>query len=134
MPDIDKFMSNNRERNKVAGLASILLSTDKYYLHLIEGHRADVNYLYNKITKNPAHRDCTLLRYIDVKKREFHNWYAEHVTIKEFDLGHMNLLLPAGEIDIDTITSAQAVTMIRRIHAHLLVKHPITPVAYPAHD
>ena len=134
MTDIEKFMEGNRERNKLAGLASILLSTDRYYLNLIEGHRADVNYLYNKITRDSSHRDCTLLRYIDVKKREFHNWYAEHVNIEEFNLGHMNLLLPTGDIDIDKITSAQAVTMIRRIHAHILVKHPVPLIAYPPHD
>lgn len=134
MDDITTFMSSNRERNKELGVASILLSTELYYIHLIEGHRIDVNCLYNRITKDKKHKDCTILRYIDVKKREFHNWYAEHVNITEFNIGDMNLLLPLGDLDIETITSAQAVAMIRRIHAHLLVNQPAMPVAHPVHD
>lgn len=134
MHDIDKFMEGNRDRNKLAGIASILLSTNEYYLHLIEGHRTDVNGLYNIITKDTHHFNCTLLRYIEVKKREFHNWYAEHVSISEFDTGSVNLLLPLGAIEIDSISAAQAVTMIRRIHAHLQVRHPNINSAHTAHD
>lgn len=131
MGDINSFMAQNRERNKTVNIASILLSTDDYYLHLIEGRRRDVNALYNRITKDNKHYECTLLRYIDVKKREFSNWHAEHVSISEFDVGNINLLLPHGKIDIESITSSQAVTMIRRIHAHLQVKHPHVVMAHP---
>ncbi len=121
--DPAQFMANSKQRNIDAGLTSILLSTDEYFLHLIEGHRIDVNVLYNKINKDPKHTNCTILRYIEIKKREFEHWDAAYVNLSEFNIGGMNLLLPSGNINIETISATQAVTMIRRIHAHLLVKH-----------
>lgn len=120
--DLSKFMQESRERNAEEDLTSILLSTDKFYLHLIEGRRAKVNTLYNKINKDPKHFDCTIIRYVEIKKREFAEWHAEHVDVSEFIIGNMNLLLPNGDIDINTILSSQAVTMIRRIHAHLQIR------------
>ncbi len=126
--DADSFAKSNA----TSGVSNILLSTDRHYVHLIEGHRIDVNSIYNKAVQDTIHTDCTLLRYIDVKKREFYNWNSEHVNISEFQAGTLNLLLPAGDIEITTISSAQAVTMMRRIHAHLLVKKPLA-VSSPAH-
>lgn len=120
--NLDDFMARSRDRNQEKNLSSILLSTEEYYLHLIEGNRRDVNELYNRISKDSKHCTCTLLRYIEIKKREFESWHAEHVSIQEFDVGDINLLLPHGKLDFETVTSAQAVTMIRRIHAHLQVK------------
>ena len=125
IPNLDKFMSANRERNKNAELASILLSTDKYYLHLLEGTRTGVNALYNRIRKDTSHRNCTILRYIEIKSREFGHWHAEHVSMSEFMIDNLNLLFPKGDIHIDTISATQAVTIIRRIHAHLIVKAEI---------
>lgn len=122
MPDLLGFIGRCRTRNELIGLSSILLSTDKCYLHLLEGNRGDVNKLYNRIIVDPRHYDCTIIRYVDVKNREFKDWNAEHVDIKEFDVGNINLLLPEGNNISNTITSVQAVTIIRRIHAHLLVK------------
>ena len=119
--NMDAFMAAARARNKKVGISSILLGTEKYYIHLIEGRRVNVNELYSRISNDPKHSNCTLIRYVDVKAREFSEWSAEYVAFSEFDAGDMNLLLPAGIIDINTITSAKAVTMLRRIHAHLLV-------------
>lgn len=120
--DLTTLMDNARERNKAANLSSILLSTDKYFLHLIEGQRVPVNALFNRISHDPKHSNCILLRYIEVKKREFADWNAEYVDISEFNAGDINLLLPTGELNIETLTSSQAVSMIRRIHAHLQVR------------
>lgn len=123
MDGLPEFIQTMREKNKEFGLSSILLSTDECYLHLLEGSRTNVNRLYNRIVKDPRHFNCTVVRYIDVKKREFDNWYAEHVSIREFDIGDINLLLPSGgNISAEEISSAQAVTIVRRIHAHLQVK------------
>ena len=121
IPDIGNFMIDMRERNTEAHLSSILLSTDKNYIHLIEGSRIAVNGLYNKISKDVKHCNCTILRYIDIRTREFSQWKAEHVSMSSFRVDNINLL---SSIDVhsDSITSAQAVTMIRRIHAHLLVR------------
>lgn len=123
IPEMAQFMESVRDRNKSRGLSSILLSTDKFYLHLIEGMRPEVNKLYNRIITDPKHFNCTILRYIEIKKREFAEWNAEYVGIEEFDVGDINLLLPSGvDINAEDISSARGLTIIRRIHAHLLIR------------
>jgi hypothetical protein len=82
--------------------------------------------MYNKISRDSKHRNCTILRYLEVKNREFEQWSGEYVDINEFNTSGINLLLPHGEINILTITSTQAVSMIRRINAHLLVNYENT--------
>jgi hypothetical protein len=42
IPNLKEFMERNRDRNRVAELTSILLSTESYYIHLIEGTRPNV--------------------------------------------------------------------------------------------
>lgn len=121
LPDLGKFMCGVRDRNKRAQISSILLSTSQCYIHLLEGDRDKVNALYTRIVKDSRHTDCTLLRYVDVRQREFNDWHAEYVQVDDYNVGDINLLLPNGDIALSTITSAQAVTMIRRIHAHLQV-------------
>lgn len=121
--DITKFIEKNRENNKQSDITSILLSTDAHFIQLIEGNRFEVNALYGRIIKDSHHYDCTLLRYVDVKKQEFQNFHASYVSIDEFKIGDMNLLLPAGDVNLDTITSTKAVSMIRRIHAHLQIRN-----------
>ena len=121
IPDLDTFILGARERNTSMQISSILLSTSKYYIHLIEGTRISVNYLYNKISKDPRHANCTILRYVDIRNREFDQWPAEHVSMDDFNVSGINLLLPTGIIDSSIITSTHAVSIIRRIHAHLLV-------------
>ena len=111
-----------RGQNVTAGISSILLSTSKYYIHLIEGTRISVNQLYNKISKDSRHANCTILRYIDVRNREFGQWAAEHVAMTDFEVGGINLLSPTITVESDSITATQAIVMIRRIQAHLSVK------------
>ena len=50
--------------------------------------------------------------------------------MKEFVSDGFNLLFPKGDIHIDTISATQAVTVIRRIHAHLLVREDVARKSY----
>lgn len=121
--DLPSFVSQMRDKNKKMEISSILLSTEKCYLHLLEGRRKDINNLYNKITKDERHHNCMIIRYIDIKAREFAEWNSEHMSINEFRVGDLNLLIPDGDFEAESISSAKAVTIIRRIHAHLRVRY-----------
>lgn len=122
--EVKDYMKNVvTDKNIKRELSSILLASDKYYIQLIEGNREPVNRLYNRIVFDARHNNVTLLRYVSVKSREFGAWPAAYVDIAEFNVGSFNLLTPTNDIDISTISSAQAVTIVRRIYAHLQVRN-----------
>lgn len=116
---IENFFESARQRNAEIDLASILLITDTCYIHCLEGSRADVSKKYNKISQDARHSGCTILRFNDIAHREFSDFNAEFVRLSEFDNIEIDTICPDGTIDPHSITPLMAVTLIRRVAAHI---------------
>jgi Sensors of blue-light using FAD len=91
MPTI---LQQSRQNNPDQGITGILCYSGDIYLQVLEGGRATVNSLYNKISKDPRHTDVVILDYEEVSERCFASW-----TMGQVDLGKVNpsLLLKYSE-------------------------------------
>ena len=66
----DKALIKNKEM-KVTG---ILFYSNNYFIQYLEGSQSKINTLYNTISKDPRHKDLTLLSYNLLAERKFPNW------------------------------------------------------------
>jgi hypothetical protein len=91
MPTI---LQQSRKNNPEQGITGILCYSGDIYLQVLEGGRANVNNLYNKISKDPRHADVMVLDYEEVSERGFASW-----TMGQVDLAKVNpsLLLKYSE-------------------------------------
>ena len=115
----DQFIIGARLRNTARGITSVMLVTDSCYVHCIEGEREIVSDLFIKIAQDTRHKNQTILRFNEVQKREFGDFSAAISELSEFNVNdNYNTVWPAIEIDITSITSAQAMSLLRRVAAH----------------
>jgi hypothetical protein len=108
------FVSRAQEKNTLLEITGLLVSSKTLYLQVLEGTRENVNRLYETIVKDVRHRDVFLLRYADVRIREFSNWTMQRVSLES--LGEFS---DTPTPTPSTISSAQALAFLRRAGATL---------------
>lgn len=119
----DDYITMARARNAELGITGLVLITDIFYLHCLEGERSVVSELYLKITDDPRHTDQVILRYSTLKEREFPEFSAEYALLTDFDNRDINTLCGTMAEDLHTVNSSQAKSLIRRLAAHLRAKN-----------
>lgn len=72
--DIENILTTARKNNADSHVSGILCFNNKYFLQCLEGSRAEVNRIYNKILNDPRHTDVLILDYQEISEREFSEW------------------------------------------------------------
>src|SRR5471030_2446825 len=71
--------------NAVLGVTGLLCHGDEVFLQVLEGGRAEVSTLYNRIACDPRHREVTLLAYEEVAERDFAGWAIGQVNLNRLN-------------------------------------------------
>jgi hypothetical protein len=82
---VDAILQSSRQHNPELGITGVLCFGGDVYMQVLEGGREPVNGLYNKIVRDPRHRDIALLHYQEVPERKFAGW-----TMGQVNLGKVN--------------------------------------------
>ena len=72
--ELTELLQKAREENKRLGLTGMLLFSDGSFFQVLEGEPGPVNQLYEKITRDKRHTQCTLIIKEPIAKRSFENW------------------------------------------------------------
>jgi len=128
--NIENFAKEMRERNSSRDITSVVLITDKCYIHCIEGSRLVVSELFHKISSDPRHCRCTVLRLNEMAKREFSDFASEISRLSDFGIDEVNTICDPRTIDPFTITSSAAMSLLRRVAAHRRADIARAPLAY----
>lgn len=106
---IDAILASSRRNNPDAGVTGILCHSGDTFLQVLEGGRAPVNALYNRITQDPRHRDVTLLHYQEVTERRFAGWTMGQVNVSK--VNHSWLLKYSEKPILDPFSISGQVSM-----------------------
>lgn len=71
MTSIAQHAAHNNETLNITGL---LMMCDNVIFQVLEGERADIDMIYNRITRDPRHNGILLLLSRQISKREFAVW------------------------------------------------------------
>ena len=68
------ILKQSKLNNPDLGVTGVLCFSAGIFLQVLEGGRTPVSGLYNRIARDPRHRDVVLLSYEEVEERRFAGW------------------------------------------------------------
>lgn len=118
-----EFIREAQERNKKVGVSGVIVSTPKVYLQLIEGERTAVNRLYSRILKDYRHTNLVILRYVEIRRREFSEQLMVHLEVQDLLENVISVNRLSMQLDPEHITGVEALGLMRRIAAVMKAVH-----------
>jgi hypothetical protein len=115
------FLPTAIVKNKENDITGLLISSPSFYVQLIEGKREKINQLYNNISKDQRHSGIILLRYSEIREKEFSDWSMSHTTEQELLDSFVSSVVLPEKIALNTLTGAKTMSAMRRLAALLRV-------------
>jgi len=107
--ELAQIMKRAKADNPAAGITGVLCFSAGVFLQVLEGGRASVNALYNRIAQDRRHADVTLLSFEEIGERSFACWSMGQVNLSRINPG---LLLKYSETAVlDPFAVSGAVSM-----------------------
>ena len=78
---IAAILETSRTHNQREGITGVLCFSEGIFLQVLEGGRAAVTRLYNRIAADGRHRDLELLAYEEIGERRFGSWCMGQVDV-----------------------------------------------------
>jgi hypothetical protein len=72
--DLVDLLNVSRRNNEVSGITGMLLYKDQRFLQILEGDEHAVRQTYDRILRDPRHRDAVTLLEGEQSEREFEEW------------------------------------------------------------
>ena len=75
------ILKKSKANNPKAGVTGVLCFSEGIFMQVLEGGRAAVNQLYNRIAADARHSDVVLLHYEELAERRFAGWSMGQVNM-----------------------------------------------------
>jgi Sensors of blue-light using FAD len=90
VPAIDQeellaILKKSKANNPKSGVTGALCFSEGVFLQVLEGGRAAVNKLYNRIASDARHTDVVLLNYEEIEERRFAGWSMGQVNMQRLN-------------------------------------------------
>jgi hypothetical protein len=72
--ELAAIVKTSRKHNQREGVTGVLCLSEGHFIQVLEGGRAAVNRLYNRIVCDPRHAEVTMLSYDEIEERRFAGW------------------------------------------------------------
>jgi hypothetical protein len=82
---LSAIVAKSRTNNPARGITGVLCCSGKIYLQVLEGGRAEVNALYNKIVADSRHTEVVMLSYEEIEERRFSHWAMGQVSLNRIN-------------------------------------------------
>jgi hypothetical protein len=79
------ILADCEAHNAAHGITGVLCQGQGLYLQVLEGERAEVNRLYNRILQDPRHHDVQMLSFEEIDRRRYPDWSMAHVVLPDDD-------------------------------------------------
>lgn len=72
--ELDELLEQARTNNARAGVTGLLLYHEGDFIQVLEGDKAQVKEIYNRIDNDPRHADPQIVLRHEVEERSFEDW------------------------------------------------------------
>lgn len=113
--DIESILADSRANNSRAEITGVLCFSHDYFLQCLEGDRAAVNTLYNRITRDQRHLEPFMIDYCEIDERAFANWAMGFVPDTQISRELILRFSGSGRFDPTKMSSASALGFLRAL-------------------
>jgi hypothetical protein len=116
----------SKERNHAVGVTGVLChcATSKIFMQVLEGGRAQVSALYNRISQDPRHRDIVLLSYEEIGERSFSGWSMGQVTMSRLNPALLLKYSESAVLDPYSVSGKASLALFNELVATASVAAP----------
>ena len=82
---LNAILKKSTHNNPAVGVTGVLCFSGEIFLQVLEGGRAQVSKLYNRIAQDPRHQDVVLLSYDEIDERSFAGWAMGQVNMSRLN-------------------------------------------------
>jgi len=122
--EMEELLMKARANNQRDGITGCLIYYKGGFVQLLEGDREKIEILYEKIKKDPRHKNVTLFADDEISRRTFPNWGMAYYPIDEnnatkyeFEQFRRNLILLSDLVESTNVTAKQFWKKIRTMIA-----------------
>lgn len=114
---IESILSQSRRRNPELGITGVLCHADGVFMQVLEGGRAPVNTLYNRIAGDARHHEVRLLHYEEITERRFGGWTMGQVNLTRINPSTLLKYLEKPELDPFSVPGRSSLALIDELIA-----------------
>jgi hypothetical protein len=115
--ELAQILRQARTTNPKLGVTGVLCSSGELFIQVIEGGRAAVNRLYNRIIADSRHTEVTLLSYEEIDERRFAGWAMGQVNMARLNPALMLKYSETATLDPYSVSGKAAVAMFDELVA-----------------
>ncbi|MEZ6002540.1 MAG: BLUF domain-containing protein [Planctomycetota bacterium] len=116
-----ELLSKARSRNSDRGVSGMLLYHEGNFLQILEGRKEDVYEVFDRISKDPRHKDVIRLIEDEIETRSFPDWsmgFCELGDLNPNQIEGFSTILQHGWNDAEfEATQSRTKTLIRTFRA-----------------
>ncbi|KQQ32380.1 blue light sensor protein [Duganella sp. Leaf126] len=114
---IATIMQQSHNYNPRHGITGVLCHSDRLYLQVLEGGRAQVNALYAKILRDPRHTGAVLLHYEEISERRYSGWTMGQVNLGKINPGTLLRYSALPEFNPHALSGKSSLALIDELMA-----------------
>jgi hypothetical protein len=115
--ELSEILRQSKTGNPSAGITGVLCCSDGIFIQVLEGGRAAVNALYNRITADPRHAEVTLLTYEEIGERRFAGWSMGQVNMTRLNPAVLLKYSETATLDPYAVSGAAIATLFEELVA-----------------
>ena len=114
---VEAIVSQSRENNPANGITGVLCYAGDVFMQVLEGGRAPVNSLYNRIARDERHRQVMLLHYEEITERRFGGWTMGQVNLARINPSVLLKYLEKPELDPFSVPGCASLALLEELIA-----------------
>lgn len=114
---VEAIVSQSRENNPANGITGVLCYAGDVFMQVLEGGRAPVNALYNRIARDERHRQVMLLHYEEITERRFGGWTMGQVNLARINPSVLLKYLEKPKLDPFSVPGCASLALLEELIA-----------------
>ena len=119
--DLVAILKKSKANNPGQGITGVLCYSGGVFLQVLEGGRAAINALYNRIINDPRHRDVMLLSFEEIAERSFASWSMGQVNLQRVNPALLLKYSDTAELDPFGMPAAVSLALFKELIATALI-------------
>jgi hypothetical protein len=114
---LSAILRKSTANNPGIGVTGVLCSSGSIFLQVLEGGRSQISALYNRITRDPRHRDVVLLSYEEISERSFAGWAMGQVNMNRLNPALLLKYSEAAVLDPYAVSGSVSMALFNELVA-----------------